>query len=76
MDEKLIVLLNITRIAISVTLKKKINNIIKWSKNSKNWYGIIMWVHKLPIKISNNFDKVRQYIVHKGTHLLQSYVTT
>jgi len=54
--EKLSILLNITQTTILATPMKKINNIIKCSKNSKNWHGDIMCVYKLDIKILNHFN--------------------
>ena len=65
-NEKLSVLSNITQTTIWATPKKKINNIIKWSKNSKNWYGGIIWQYKPVIKNLNHFNKVVLYMFANG----------
>jgi hypothetical protein len=51
---------------------KNNNNIIKWSKNSKNWYEGIMWVYKLAIKILNNFNKTLHVHKYHISHIVSN----
>ena len=48
---------------------KNYNNRKTWSENRTDAQNIIVWLHKHPIKISNDFDKVVVYILYKHEQL-------
>jgi len=50
------------------------NNIYIWLENFKNLHDNIIRVHKLVIKISNDFCKVKLYIIHRWIHLSHSFI--
>jgi hypothetical protein len=56
-DEKIDYLLETTKISIS-KLPHKIVIIIYWSKLFENGHDNILWIHKLVINISTDFNKV------------------
>jgi hypothetical protein len=50
------------------------NNIINRSNGSTNWRGNIIWVHKLVIKLSNDFDNSGTHVVYKWIHVSHSFM--
>jgi hypothetical protein len=41
----------------------------KWSKNSQTSQNIIVWIHKTPKKISNDFEQLVLYIPNRNEDL-------
>jgi hypothetical protein len=50
------------------------NYIVKCSDGSTNWRVNIIWVHKLVIKISNDFNNCGTHVVCKRIHVLHSFM--
>jgi hypothetical protein len=50
------------------------NYIVKCSDGSMNWRVNIIWVHKLVIKISNDFNSSGKHVVCKRIHVLHSFM--
>jgi hypothetical protein len=50
------------------------NYIVKCSDGSMNWRVNIIWVHKLVIKISNDFNNSGTHVVCKRIHVLHSFM--
>jgi hypothetical protein len=50
------------------------NNIIKCSNGSTNLCGNIIWVHKLVIKLSNDFGNSGTYVVYKWIHVSHNFM--
>jgi hypothetical protein len=50
------------------------NYIVKCFDGSTNWRGNIIWVHKLVIKISNDFNNGGTHVVCKLIHVLHTFM--
>jgi hypothetical protein len=67
-------LLGIIQTYISNLLCINSNFLVKCFDGSTNWHGNIIWVHKLVIKISNNFNNSGTHVVCKRIHVLHSFM--